>query len=58
MAGFGFWLNERANLNLMYQAIFGGNQNFWINADGATTGHVDHIPVRQNGVLFGLTMLV
>lgn len=46
MAGFGFWLNERANLNLMYQAIFGDNQNFWINADGATTGHVDHIPMR------------
>lgn len=57
MVGFGFWLNEPANLNLMYQAIFGGNQNFWINADGATTGHVDHIPV-WHGVLFGLTMMV
>ncbi|WP_280522016.1 hypothetical protein [Candidatus Coxiella mudrowiae] len=29
----------------------GGNQNFWINADGVTTGHVDHIPVRQRGVV-------
>ena len=56
MAGFDFWLNERANLNLMYQAIFAGNPNFRINADGAT-GHVDHIPV-QHGALLELTMMV
>ena len=55
-AGLGYALSERANLNVSYQGIFGGNPDFHFNADSAT-GRVSNIPV-QNGVLLGLTVTV
>lgn len=55
-AGLGYAISERANLNLSYQGIFGGNPDFRFNADN-DTGRVSNIPA-QHGVLLGLTVTV
>jgi hypothetical protein len=55
-AGFGYPLTEISNLNLLYQGIFGGNPNLYINRS-THSGNVSSLPV-QHGVLLGLSIIV
>ncbi len=48
--GVGYQINERTDLDFLYQGIFGGNPNFTANI-ATGTGHVSDIPIQQGACL-------
>jgi len=55
-AGFGYPLTELANLNLLYQGIFGGNPKLRVNPANYT-GYLAGLPI-QHGILLGFSIIV
>lgn len=55
-AGLGYSINEKTNLSLLYQGLFGSNPNFIINTTNQI-GHVTNMPI-QHGVLLGLSISI
>ncbi|BBB15066.1 uncharacterized protein RVIR1_05640 [Candidatus Rickettsiella viridis] len=53
-AGLGYWVNNRTNISLSYQRIFGSHPNFYVKAD-AETAYISQIPT-QYAVLLGISV--